>query len=109
MTAFLEDRPICLFDEWAADQDPFFREFFYQMLLPELKLKGKTVIIISHDNRYYGMGDRVIKLEYGKLVQEMRSKDYEDNALQSSGPKSLNENFRMMGQPSFDLPESGLA
>jgi putative ATP-binding cassette transporter len=68
LTAYLEDRPIYLFDEWASDQDPFFREIFYKQLLPELKNRGKAVLVISHDDRYFYLADRVIKLEYGKLV-----------------------------------------
>ena len=67
LTAFLEDRPFYIFDEWAADQDPYFREVFYLQLLPELKAKGKTVLVISHDDRYYSLGDRIIKLDYGKI------------------------------------------
>jgi len=67
LTAYLEDRPIYLFDEWAADQDPIFKEIFYHQLLPELKAKGKALIVISHDDRYYHVADRVIKLDYGKL------------------------------------------
>src|SRR5215213_35497 len=67
LTAYLEDRSIYLFDEWAADQDPTFKQIFYHSLLPELKARGKTVIIISHDDRYYDVADRLIKLEDGKL------------------------------------------
>ena len=67
LTAYLEDRPIYLFDEWAADQDPLFKEIFYHELLPELKAKGKALIVISHDDRYYHVADRVIKLDSGKL------------------------------------------
>jgi putative ATP-binding cassette transporter len=67
LTAYLEDRPIYLFDEWAADQDPLFKEIFYHQLLPELKAKKKALIVISHDDRYYHVADRVIKLDYGKL------------------------------------------
>jgi len=69
LTAYLEDRPIYLFDEWAADQDPLFKEIFYHELLPELKAKKKALIVISHDDRYYHVADRVIKLDYGKLQQ----------------------------------------
>jgi len=73
LTAYLEDRPIYVFDEWAADQDPHYREIFYKRLLPEMKAKGKTVFVISHDDRYYHLGDRVVKLEYGKMMEDRRA------------------------------------
>ena len=72
LTAFLEDRPIYVFDEWAADQDSRYREVFYKRLLPDLRARGKTVFVISHDDRYYELGDRVVKLEYSKLVEDRR-------------------------------------
>ena len=68
LTAYLEDRPIYVFDEWAADQDPEFKEAFYTRMLPELKSRGKTAVIISHDERYFEVADRVLRLEDGKLV-----------------------------------------
>ena len=67
LTAYLEDRPFYVFDEWAAGQDPVFKELFYHQLLPELKRRGKTVLIISHDEKYFHLADRLIKLDYGKL------------------------------------------
>jgi putative ATP-binding cassette transporter len=67
LTAYLEDRPIYVFDEWASDQDPVFKQIFYRQLLPELKNKGKTVLVVSHDDRYFQVADRIIKLDYGKL------------------------------------------
>jgi putative ATP-binding cassette transporter len=67
LTAYLENRPIYLFDEWAADQDPLFKEVFYHQLLPELKRRGKTVVVVSHDDRYYDVADRIVKLGYGTL------------------------------------------
>lgn len=67
LTTYLEDRPIFLFDEWAADQDPNFKEIFYLDLLPELKRRGKTVLVISHDDKYYGAADRILKLSDGKI------------------------------------------
>jgi len=70
LTAYLEDRLIYVFDEWAADQDPLFKEVFYHQLLPDLKARGKTVIVISHDDRFYHVGDRVIKLENGQVVSD---------------------------------------
>ncbi|UZW58375.1 cyclic peptide export ABC transporter [Lysobacter enzymogenes] len=67
LTAYLEDRPIYVFDEWAADQDPVFKEVFYRKLLPELKHRGKTVVVISHDDRYFEVADRIVKLDAGKF------------------------------------------
>jgi len=65
--AYLDEKPIYLFDEWAADQDPVFKRVFYTELLPELKARGKTVIVISHDDAYFDCADRVVKLEDGHL------------------------------------------
>lgn len=73
LIAFLEDRPIYLFDEWAADQDPTFREVFYLELLPELKMRGKTVIVISHDDRYFHVADRLIKMDCGRIEFDKRT------------------------------------
>jgi len=68
LAAYLEDRPFYVFDEWAADQDPSFKNVFYTQLLPELKSRGKTVLVISHDDRYYHIADRIIKLDYGRCI-----------------------------------------
>ena len=72
LTAYLEDRSIYIFDEWAADQDPAFKRIFYYRILPELKAAGKTLIVISHDDRYYHLADRIIKLESGQLEYDKR-------------------------------------
>ena len=69
LTAYLEDRPIYLFDEWAADQDPLFKQVFYHEILPTLRRRGKTAVVISHDDRFFGVADRVVKLEDGKIVE----------------------------------------
>ena len=67
--AALEDRQIYVLDEFAADQDPGFRQFFYNDLLPELKARGKTVIAVTHDDAYFHACDRLIKMDYGRIVQ----------------------------------------
>jgi putative ATP-binding cassette transporter len=67
IVALLEDRPILVLDEWAADQDPLFRKFFYETILTDLKRQGKTIIAATHDDRYFGIADRVVKMEYGEL------------------------------------------
>ncbi len=69
IVSLLDDRPIFVFDELAADQDPQFREYLYSELFPELKNKGKTIIAVSHDDRYFHLADRVFKMDYGKMVE----------------------------------------
>lgn len=68
LTAYLEDRPIYIFDEWAADQDPLFKELFYTRILPDLKARGKCVLAVTHDESYFPLADRIVRLRDGKLV-----------------------------------------
>jgi putative ATP-binding cassette transporter len=74
LCAYLEDRPFYLFDEWASDQDPLFKDVFYTKILPELRSRGKAVLVISHDERYFRCADRLIKLDYGKITGESRGR-----------------------------------
>jgi putative ATP-binding cassette transporter len=67
LVAYIEDRPMYLFDEWAADQEPLFKAFFYTELLPDLKRRGKTVVVISHDDHYYSTATRLVKLADGMV------------------------------------------
>lgn len=67
IVALLEDRPIDIFDEWAADQDPEFRRYFYEQLLPDLAARGKTIVAVTHDERYLHVAHRVIKMELGHI------------------------------------------
>jgi putative ATP-binding cassette transporter len=68
LQCFLENNPIYLFDEWAADQDPEYRSFFYKKLLPDLKAQGKIIIAITHDDRYFYVADKILKMENGQLT-----------------------------------------
>jgi putative ATP-binding cassette transporter len=70
LCAYLEDRPFYVFDEWASDQDPLFKDVFYTQLLPELRSRGKSVLVITHDDRYFDRADRLIRLDYGQIVRE---------------------------------------
>lgn len=65
----LDDKPFMLFDEWAAEQAPEFRSYFYMELLPQMKKKGKGIIVITHDDRFFHLADKVIKLERGKIIE----------------------------------------
>lgn len=68
VVALLEDRPIFVLDEWAAEQDPEFRKKFYVEILPRLKAAGKAVIAVTHDDRYFSAADRVLRMEEGRLT-----------------------------------------
>jgi putative pyoverdin transport system ATP-binding/permease protein len=37
-----------------------------------LKGRGKTVVAVTHDDRYFSVADQVIKLEEGRVVQTLR-------------------------------------
>lgn len=67
---YLDKKPFLLFDEWAAEQDPQFRKYFYTELLPILKSEGKGVVVITHDDRYFHLADKIIKLERGEIIKD---------------------------------------
>ncbi|CCD85600.1 putative Pyoverdine ABC export system, permease/ATP-binding protein [Bradyrhizobium sp. ORS 285] len=70
INAWIEERPVLVFDEWAADQDPAFRHIFYTELLADLKRLGKTIIVISHDDRYFHCADRIVRLRNGRIEED---------------------------------------
>lgn len=70
--AYMEGRPVLVFDEWAADQDPAFRHLFYTELLPELRAKGHLLVVISHDDRYFHLADRVVQMRAGQIVDDQQ-------------------------------------
>ncbi|EAL3889433.1 multidrug ABC transporter permease/ATP-binding protein [Campylobacter lari] len=69
LNALLEKRDILILDEWAADQDPMFRKFFYTKLLPLLKQKGITIFAITHDDVYFDMADRILLAQNGQICE----------------------------------------
>ncbi|MBB3773932.1 putative ATP-binding cassette transporter [Angulomicrobium tetraedrale] len=75
LLAYLEQRPVVVFDEWAADQDPTFRRVFYTELLSELRAQGKTVVVISHDDRYFRSTDRLVLMKEGRIVEIRRGEE----------------------------------
>jgi putative ATP-binding cassette transporter len=72
IAALLEDRPIYLLDEPAAGFDPVFRKYFYEDFLPELRAQGKTIIVVTHDDRYFSCCDHIVKLDQGRIVEDHR-------------------------------------
>ena len=69
LISLLEVKPIYIFDEWAADQDPHFRQIFYLTILPKLKSMGKAIIAVTHDEEYFDQADTIIKLREGHQVK----------------------------------------
>jgi putative pyoverdin transport system ATP-binding/permease protein len=67
IVALLEGRPILVFDEVGADQDPRFRKKYYEEILQELKKQGRTVIAATHDDAYFKYSDRIFRMEFGSL------------------------------------------
>jgi cyclic peptide transporter len=67
--ALMEEREILVLDEWAAEQDPAFRAYFYRVILKELKKMGKTVVAVTHDDAYFDCADRRIKFDYGQIIE----------------------------------------
>ncbi len=67
ISVILENKPILVLDEWAADQDPDFRRKFYIIIIPEIKKMGITIIAITHDDKYYLCADKLYIMEDGVL------------------------------------------
>ena len=68
LIALLEDRPVYVFDEWAADQDPLFKRIFYSEILPDLKARHKAVLVVTHDDNYFKLADRIVTLRDGQMI-----------------------------------------
>lgn len=89
LTAYLEDRQVYVFDEWAADQDPYFKDIFYLQILQELKARGKTIFVISHDDRYYHVADRILKFDEGQIVSDLQGESL-PQSLRGGGKPAIN-------------------
>jgi len=81
--AMLEKKPILVLDEFAADQDPYFKRKFYREILPYIKEQGFTVIAITHDDHYYAHADKLYRMDAGQLLQMVPEK-----SLQITGIKN---------------------
>lgn len=68
--SLMEEREILVLDEWAAEQDPVFRSYFYKTLIGKLRQMGKTIIAVTHDDAYFSYADRLLKFDYGRLSEQ---------------------------------------
>lgn len=73
--AVLEHKPLLILDEWAADQDPGFRRKFYEVILPALKRSGIAVVAATHDDRWFHVADRHVRLSEGRLEEQPGTRD----------------------------------
>jgi putative ATP-binding cassette transporter len=85
IAALLEDRAIYVFDEWAAEQDVHFREYFYTRVLPQMKARGKTIVAVSHDERFWHVADRVVRIDLGALLWETPGADFDPEERDRNG------------------------
>ncbi|MBI1205732.1 MAG: ATP-binding cassette domain-containing protein [Azospirillum sp.] len=69
LMVLLEDRPVLVLDEWAAEQDPAFRELFFTTLLPDLRARGTTIIAATQDDHYFHCCDRLLTIQDGRILQ----------------------------------------
>jgi cyclic peptide transporter len=84
--AMLENKEVFLLDEWAAEQDPAFRSYFYHILLPLLKKEGKTVIAVTHDESYFHCADRILRFESGSIIENHTADIHEKSVLKYESP-----------------------
>ncbi len=70
IVALMEEKPILVIDEWAADQDPYFRKKFYEEIIPLLKRDAITIIAITHDDKYYSCADKLFRMDHGMLIKD---------------------------------------
>jgi putative ATP-binding cassette transporter len=73
IVALLGDKDIYVFDEWAADQDPEFRRYFYERFMEDLRIANKTVVAATHDDRFFNRADRIIEMEEGRVAEDRRN------------------------------------
>ena len=98
IVSMLEKRPIMLLDEWTAEQDPEYRRKFYDELLPEMMRAGKTVVVITHDDRYLDelhLPARRIHMEEGRIVNEVhngRLTAFDEERVMTKYPELLDGN-----------------
>ncbi|MEM8910060.1 MAG: hypothetical protein AAGD05_19575, partial [Bacteroidota bacterium] len=83
--SLLEKKDLFIFDEWAAEQDPVFRKYFYTQIIPELKAMGKTVIAVTHDDAYFDCAERIIKFNYGTIEEDTKA----ELSLPAATPKVI--------------------
>lgn len=72
----IQEPDIILMDEPTKGMDGLFKESFAK-ILEELKLKGKTIVIVSHDVEFCGeVADRCALLFKGEIINQAEKRDF---------------------------------
>lgn len=72
--SLLEKRPILVLDEIAADQDPSFRRRIYEELIPKWRDEERTLVVVSHDDRFFDLADTLVTFDGGAVTVEHRDR-----------------------------------
>lgn len=85
--SLLEKKDLIILDEWAAEQDPVFREYFYRTIIPELKEMGKTLVAVTHDDAYFDCAERTLKFNFGSIIEDTKfSTEKSDQLIENQVP-----------------------
>jgi putative ABC transport system ATP-binding protein len=70
--ALAGDPPIILADEPTAALDSQSGRIVMDLLQRLARQRGRAVAIVTHDNRMWGYGDRLVKMEDGRVISDDR-------------------------------------
>ena len=70
--ALAGDPPIILADEPTAALDSQSGRIVMDLLQRLARQRGRAVAIVTHDNRMWGYGDRLVKMEDGRVISDER-------------------------------------
>lgn len=68
LIAVASDAPLLLLDEWDARQTPEMRSRFYRTVLPDLRTRGRAVVVATQDESVIGVANYLVRMENGRTV-----------------------------------------
>ena len=72
----IQDKKIILLDEPTSALDHKYKEILINLLK---QLNNKTIIVVTHDPEIYGLFDRIIMLENGKIIKDDNKSNNKSN------------------------------
>jgi putative ABC transport system ATP-binding protein len=82
--ALAGDPPIILADEPTAALDSQSGRIVMDLLQRLARQRGRAVAIVTHDNRMWGYGDRLVKMEDGRVISDERQAVLMDRSLEGA-------------------------